>query len=214
MTIPAPSSLLSLSWRGRTVRRTVEGWPWSADYPDVCPVHESVRPHVLGLLPALEHESSRVVPWARVAFGPCWHVRGETVGGTAAARHRPPLVVVSLSAVDPAAVLYHEVWHMHEPWLSPVVLAAIDNDGFGDLGVRAGCPYWDSAVERRARAFERFAAARFDGWWTVPSPSERAFDAVLRGDLAPQISAALYSPPTPRVTPGRAWRRLLPWGRS
>ncbi len=160
----------------------------------------------------MEYEARRVVPWARVALAPRWRVQGVCVGGTAAPRHRPPLLVVSLSEVEAASILFHEIWHLHESWLSPEVLASIDDDGFGNLGVMSGCSYWDSGPERRARAFSRFAVARYEGWWTRPAPTETVFDVVLRGDLAARISDALY--PAPRVTPGRAWRRFLPWVRS
>ncbi len=154
----------------------------------------------------VEEVASRVVPHAIWYFAPAffgceapaagWGGRAFTTGGVVALR-------TSQNQQWTVEATYHEAWHVLEHLLTRSERAAVD--AAVARGGEWTSAYYDSAVERRARAFEAWSMHRHEappmdrtGYigstldavhrWTAPA-HERVFDAAFTGRIGKRAAA-------------------------
>ena len=184
--------------------------------------------------------ATRCVPWVKVVVGPrpwkdaapdtdlsafrrvriladgrqIYEIGGQAFRRGEVPEGEPEVIIVS-SWTSPAGalgILHHEAWHVVERHIHDADFDQVD--AAVSRGVALPGDYMDSALERRARLYEKWASAYDEGWRPVTmfgfplARIDRVFLAVHRGDVAADHAAGRPSPP--RLLPGeRAFRAAL-----
>ena len=217
--------------QGRVAKRTVNTrLPYGIDSTRFLPAE--LMPDAEVTLELVRSVATRCVPWVKVVVGPrpwCDVEPGNDLssfrrvrilpdgrqiyelGGQAFRRGEVPdgeaeVILVSswTSPTGALGILHHETWHVVESHVHEADFDAVN--AVVGRGVALPGTYMDSALERRARTYEKWACAYDEGWRPVcllgipVSRVDRIFLSVYRGDLAADLAAG--RPVAERLFPG------------
>lgn len=169
-----------------------------------------VAPETVALLPVAVELIHRIAPWATIRVAPIYldrltadssfvpnfihRIGGVDFGeyGGSASRNAPWNININLSrhAVQLPQTAAHEAWHCLEYRLPAEIIEAVDAAIEGDHFTPCD-PYSSSRLERRARAFDAWAARIIEG---LPGQFQRGgideiFAMAWTGELARQVLA-------------------------
>lgn len=169
----------------------------------------------LAILPAAARLICRIAPWSEIWFGPVVYADRDGRkywGGMAYPDAGVALVAVNGGPEHVISTLFHELFHLVEPYLS---------DGLRDVlfAVSDGGPSWNDEYlnrshERHARMFEHFSSYVFEGGRLIASdslPESTVLAAVYDGSAGHDIADAGFFP-RERLPTAEALRDLEPLG--